>query len=514
MLDSAVQGPVQPPEGGAQVPVDLGQLGPELVALDTRQGAQGALDLGQPAHQLRQPRGHGTQFGASGHTGTIFYLMASRAKPAPTLKQLDLRSTTGDLRRLLPAPEVVADESAAEAVRLILEEVKSGGDEAVRAITERFDRVRIDELRVSPDAVKAALEEIPLELRTALEAAHDNITDYHRTQLHPDTTHFRDGIKIRELKRPVSRAGLYVPGGRAPLASTVLMTAVPARVAGVDQLAMCSPPCADGSPAKPVLAAAAIAGVDEVYRIGGAQAVAAMAYGTETMKPVDVIVGPGNRYVAIAERMVAGEGAVGVPSAFTGPSEVAVIADDSTNATFAAIDLIVQAEHGPDGLSYLITWSEDVASRVNEEVTRLTAESPRRNEIEETFKKGGFSVLVDDADHAMQVANVVAPEHLEIMTADPERLVAKVKAAGAVFLGQWAPASLGDYAAGPNHVLPTARSARFGGALGVDDFLRPIHVVEVDKNGLEQLAPVVEAMARSEGLAAHEESVRLRLRDK
>ena len=440
--------------------------------------------------------------------------MASRARPSPTLTTLDLRGKKGDLRRYLPAPEVVADEAATETVRNVLDEVKNGGDAAVRAATERFDWVRIDELRVPPDNIKASLEQIPPELRTALETAHDNITDYHRTQLTPEITHVRQGIRVRELKRPVDRAGLYVPGGRAPLSSSVLMTAVPARVAGVAQLAMCSPPGADGLPAKAVLAAAAIAGVDEVYRIGGAQAVAAMAYGTESVPAVDVIVGPGNRYVAIAERMVAGEGAVGVPSAFTGPSEVAVVADDSTDPTFAAIDLILQAEHGPDGLAYLITWSAQAATQIEKEVARLTAASPRRKEIEATLRRGGFAVLVDDPEQAMQVANALAPEHLEIMSSDPERLVPKVRAAGAVFLGPWTPASLGDYAAGPNHVLPTARSARFGGALGVADFLRPIHVVEVDRDGLEQLAPVVEAIATSEGLAAHADSVRLRLRNK
>jgi histidinol dehydrogenase len=225
---------------------------------------------------------------------------------------------------------------------------------------------------------------------------------------------------------------------------------------------------------------------------------------------VDVIVGPGNRYVAIAERLVAGEGAVGVPSAFTGPSEVAVIADDNTNPSYAAVDLVVQAEHGPDGLAYLITWSEAAASAIESEVARLTAASPRRAEIESTLARGGYTVLVDGPDEAMDAANNIAAEHLQIMCADPESLVPRIRAAGAVFLGPWAPASTGDYAAGPNHVLPTARSARFGSALRVDDFLRHIHVVDSTREGLQMLAPTVEAMARSEGLAAHADSVRIR----
>ncbi len=435
------------------------------------------------------------------------------AAPAPAdglLTTIDLRGHTGDPRRALPAPGIVDDGEAAVAVRAILADVRERGDAALRDTTERFDRVRIDAIRVPPGEVRAALGQIPGELRAALEAAHDNIVDYHRSQLHPDSRYERDGVVIRELRKPVDRAGLYVPGGRAPLASTVLMTAAAARVAGVGQLAMCSPPGPDGTLAPAILAAAAIAGVDEVYRVGGAQAVAALAYGTESVPAVDVIVGPGNRYVAIAERLVAGEGAVGVPSAFTGPSEVAVVADGTTDATFAAVDLVVQAEHGPDGLAYLITWSDEAAARIGAEVERITRESPRRAEIEATLERGGYTVLVEGPEQAMAVANAVAAEHLELMTADPEALVPRLTTAGAVFLGPWAPASAGDYAAGPNHVLPTARSARFGSALRVDDFCKFIHVVDVDRRGLDRLAPAVEAMAESEGLAAHADSVRYR----
>ena len=426
------------------------------------------------------------------------------------LRRIDLRGATGDLRSLLPAPVIVDDDQAAAAVRAILAEVRAGGDEALRAATERFDRVRIDDVRVPPEEVKAALDVIDPSLRAALEAAHDNIVDYHRSQLHPDTSYERDGVVIREFRRPVDRAGCYVPGGRAPLASTVLMTAAPARVAGVGQVVVCSPPGPDGRLAPSILAAAAIAGVDEVYRVGGAQAVAAMAYGTESVPAVDVIVGPGNRYVAIAERLVAGEGAVGVPSAFTGPSEVAVVADDTTDATFAAVDLVVQAEHGPDGLAYLITWSEPAAAAIGAEVDRITSTSPRRAEVEATLARGGYCVIVDGPEQAMAVANAVAAEHLEIMNSDPEALVPLIRSAGAVFLGPWAPASAGDYAAGPNHVLPTARSARFGSALRVADFCKFIHVVDVDRRGLDRLAPHVVALAESEGLAAHADSVRLR----
>lgn len=425
------------------------------------------------------------------------------------LTPIDLRGATGDLRKLLPELDLTED-GPTSSVREILGMVKAGGDAALRDVTERFDGTRIDDLRVDPSEVRAALELIPGDLREALEVAHANIVDYHREQLRPDIRHEKDGIVVREVRRPVDRAGLYVPGGRAPLASTVLMTAGPARVAGVGSVAMCSPPGVDGSLAPAILAAAAIAGVDEVYRVGGAQAIAAMAYGTKSIPAVDVIVGPGNRYVAIAERLVAGEGAVGVPSAFTGPSEVAVVADESTPPEYAAVDLVVQAEHGPDGLAYLITWSTGAAQRIASEVERLVAESPRREEVESTLSSGGYLVLVDGPEQAMAVANAVAAEHLELLNEDPESLVPLVRNAGAVFLGPWAPASVGDYAAGPNHVLPTARSARFGSALRVDDFCKFVHLVDVERDALDRLAPHVAAIARSEGLSAHAESVLIR----
>jgi histidinol dehydrogenase len=434
---------------------------------------------------------------------------SSRPRLSP-LRGIDLRGRSGPLTSLLPGPEIVEDRAAAEAVRAILAEVRADGDAGLRAATQRFDGVRIDDIRVPDDEVKGALDQVPAELRRALELAHDNIADYHGSQARPDARYERDGVVIRELRRPVDRAGCYVPGGRAPLASTVLMTAVPARVAGVDRVAVCSPPGPDGRLAPSILAAAAIAGVDEVYRVGGAQAIAALAYGTESVPAVDVIVGPGNRYVALAERLVAAEGVVGVPSAFTGPSEVAVVADETTDAVCAAVDLVVQAEHGPDGLAYLITWSEEAAARIGAEVGRMAEASPRRREVEATLARGGYAVLVDGPEQAMEVANAIAAEHLELMCADPEDLVGMVRCAGAVFVGRLAPASAGDYAAGPNHVLPTARSARFGSALRVDDFCKHIHVVDIDERGFDRLAPAVEVLARSEGLSAHADSIRVR----
>lgn len=431
---------------------------------------------------------------------------------ARLLTRLDLRGAAGDLRTLLPAPNLTG-EGPVQTVREVLAAVESGGDAAVAELTQRFDGVRPASLRVPRKDVEAALDEIPGELRQALREAARAIRDFHEAErgAHHGFEHTgADGIVTREILVPVGRAGCYAPGGRAPLASSVLMTAIPARVAGVGQVAVCSPPGPDARVAAPVLAAAAIAGVDEVYAVGGAQAIAAMAYGTQTVEAVDVIVGPGNLYVATAQRLVAEAGAVGVPSAFAGPSEVVVVADGSAPADYAALDLVVQAEHGPDGLAWLVCWSEDVAEAVEKAVERFVAESPRRREVTATLEQGGWSVLVDGPEHAMAVCNVVAPEHLELITVSPEQLVPLVRSAGAVFCGPWAPASVGDYMAGPSHVLPTARSARFSSALGTLDFLKRIHVVGLDEAALGRVAPHVAAIAGAEGLAAHAGSVLMR----
>ncbi|HEX2040254.1 MAG TPA: histidinol dehydrogenase [Acidimicrobiales bacterium] len=426
------------------------------------------------------------------------------------LKRLDLRGVVvGDLRASLPRPEA-AKEPPVAAVQAILADVRSRGDAAVRECTERFDGVALDDFRVPQAELDDALAAVPPLLREALEAARASILAYHREQLHEPVAYEREGVQVRERRVPVDRAGLYVPGGRALYPSTVLMTAIPARVAGVPEVVLCVPPGPDGTVAAPTLAAAALAGVDEVYRIGGAQAIAAMAYGTESVRPVDVIVGPGNVYVSVAKREVANEGVVGVPSAFAGPSEVVVVADDTAPVAFAAVDVVVQAEHGPDGLAWLVTWSDAVADAVAAAVERIVEASPRRKEIEATLSDGGYVVVVDGPEQAMDVANAIAPEHLELMVADPEALLPLVRHAGAVFTGMYAPASVGDYLAGPSHVLPTYGSARFAGALRVDDFCKYVHVVSLDEQTLARVAPHVAAIAEAEGLAAHAESVRLR----
>jgi histidinol dehydrogenase len=428
------------------------------------------------------------------------------------LRRLDVRGFTGNrtqLREALPRP---ADEQerSAETVAAIIAEVRAKGDSALRSFTEEFDHVRLDELRVPTSEIEAAAARIPKALRDALDVAHTRILAYHAHEAgHGGPHRFEsDGITVTHLIRPVARAGCYAPGGRARYPSTVLMCVAPARVAGVGEVVLCVPPGPDGTIDDATLAAAAVAGVDEVYRVGGAQAIAAMAYGTESIEPVDVIVGPGNRYVAEAKRQVSG--VVGVASAFAGPSEVVVIAGPDTSAELAAVDLVVQAEHGPDGLAWLITWSEAVAEAVTAHVDSMVAASPRRADLEATLQAGGYAVVVDGPEQAMAIANIVAPEHLEILTDDAESWLPEVESAGAVFLGVLSPASMGDYLAGPNHVLPTNRTARFASALRVDDFRRHIHAVSISEEGLVELGPAVVTLAETEGLPAHADSVRLR----
>lgn len=424
------------------------------------------------------------------------------------LNRLDLRAVDGDLVAHLPRPKV-AGEGPVAAVRSILSAVKSEGDAALLRFTSEFDGVECDSVRVPHDEVLASLERVPVEVREALRTAAGRIDAFHRTQLHGETT-YDDGGSIRSYSVPVDRVGCYVPGGRAAYPSTVLMTAIPAKVAGVPSVIVCVPPDrATGRITDVTLAACAVAGVDEVYAVGGAQAVAAMAYGTESIAKVDVICGPGNKYVAIAKREVAES--TGIASAFAGPSEIVVVADESAPASFAAVDVVVQAEHGPDGLAWLITWDEAVADAVSAEVARITNESPRRDEIMSTLAVAGYAVLCRDAEQALEVANAIAPEHLQLMTADPEALVPLVRNAGAIFCGPWSPASMGDYAAGPSHVLPTDGTARFSSALTVADFQKHHHVITFSPAESAALAPVVETLATAEGLSAHALSARMRI---
>jgi histidinol dehydrogenase len=421
------------------------------------------------------------------------------------LTRLDLRGGAPDFDVILPPPPS-ADDVGGE-VRAIVTEVRARGDAALRELTERFDGWEGDDLRVPRAALQDALDATAPSVRAALEHARDAISAYHEAQLHESPRVDRVGMELREVVRAVDRAGIYVPGGRAAYPSTVLMTAVPAQLAGVPELVMCTPAGSDGEVAAPTLAAAALVGIDEVYRVGGAQAIAALAFGTDTIRAVDVIVGPGNAYVAAAKRMV--NGVVGI-DAFAGPSEVVVVADSTAPAALIAADLLAQAEHGPGGTAVVITWEPTVADAVDAAVGELVHDTARRTDIEATLRAGGRIVVVDGPGEAMAAVNTIAPEHLELITANADELVPLVRNAGAVFVGPWAPAAIGDYIAGVNHVLPTARTARFASALRVDTFRKHIHVVRMTREGFDAVADDVQALAAVEGLPAHARSVALR----
>lgn len=426
------------------------------------------------------------------------------------LSRLDLRGPDADPRVALAAASHAVDEPV-DIVRRIIGDVRTRGDVALRELTARFDGCEIEELRVPVADLNAALDATDPGLRAALELAAERIRGYHEAQAAAQgpVAFDADGIAVEELLRPVDRAGLYVPGGRATYPSSVLMTAIPALVAGVPEIALCVPPDADGRIPAVTLAAAALAGLDEVYRVGGAQAIAALAYGTESIPAVDVIVGPGNVFVSLAKREVAGAGVVGIESP-AGPSELVVVADQHAPPQLVAADLAAQAEHGPGGTAVVVTWIESVVDRIDQALAGIVAEAPRRDEMEATLDGGGRAVLVRDVLHAMEVVNWIAPEHLELVTEDPDALLPLVRNAGAVFLGPYAPTALGDYVAGANHVLPTGRSARFASALRVDDFRKHVHVVRATPEGSARLSRAAAVIARAEGLDAHAHSLDLR----
>jgi histidinol dehydrogenase len=420
------------------------------------------------------------------------------------LTRSDLRGVADFASGLAPPPD---DPGPVEAVREVIAAVRAGGDTALRELTERFDGVQIDDVRVPPSALTAALADLPQEVRRALDYAHGEITAYHAAQRTDGFTVERHGIRLTERVLPVDRAGCYVPGGRATYPSSVLMTTVPARIAGVREIVLCTPPGPAGTVPPVTLAAAALAGVDEVYRIGGAQAIAAMAYGTESVPAVDVIAGPGNVFVALAKREVAG--AVGIDG-FAGPSEVVIVADATIDPLWIAADLLAQAEHGPGGASILVTWEDAVADAVDQAIEKLLADGPVRTELEATLATTGRTVLVDDAIAACNAVDVLAPEHLELACLDAAGLVDQIHNAGAIFVGPYAPAALGDYLAGVNHVLPTARTARFASALRVDTFCKHSHVVEVDGPAFSRVATSIATLAEVEGLAGHARSAMIR----
>jgi histidinol dehydrogenase len=416
------------------------------------------------------------------------------------LRRLSTRDRGFEARlKALTRYDAAQDPAVQKAVRTILADVRRRGDAAVRAYTKKFDGVLPKQYAVSEKFVDA----IPAAQLQALRAAHERIRAFHERQLQKswDFTD-ADGTRLGQQVSALDRVGLYVPGGKAAYPSSVLMNAVPAKVAGVRELVMASP-----NPNPLVLAAAALAGVDRVLGIGGAQAIGALAYGTKSIARVDKIVGPGNAYVAEAKRQVFGE--VGIDMV-AGPSEILVIADGSAPPEWVAMDLFSQAEHDESAQAILLSPDENYLDVVAVAIGRLIGEMPRRKVIEASLKARGALILTRDLEEACAVANRIAPEHLELAVQDPEKISPLVKTAGAIFLGRWSSEAIGDYCAGPNHVLPTAGTARFSSPLGVYDFQKRTSVIGVSKQGAQKLGRVAVTLAEGEGLSAHARAAQMR----
>ena len=427
------------------------------------------------------------------------------------LHRIDLRGRAADARTALPRTALDVD-TALAAVRPICESVRTTGSAGVVEATARFDRVDLNALRVTPDALTSALAGLDPAVRRALEEAASRTRRVHEAQRRRDVTvEVAEGLTVTERYVPVQRVGLYVPGGRVAYPSSVVMNVVPAQVAGVASIAVTSPPQAwnNGLPHPSILAACALLGIDEVFSVGGAQAVAMLAYGTEECRPVDLVTGPGNVYVTAAKRLL--QGVVRIDSE-NGPTEVAILADDTAEPAHLAADLIAQAEHDPLAACLLVTPSADLIDAVDVALDKQVELTHHRDRVTEALTRQSALVLVDDIDAALTVVDIWAAEHLEVVCRDARSVAARVRNAGAVFVGAYSPVSLGDYLAGSNHVLPTGGTARHSGGLSVQTFLRGIHVVEATREALSAAAPHIEALGGAEDLLAHVEAVAVRVR--
>ncbi|MEE9446630.1 MAG: histidinol dehydrogenase [Arenicellales bacterium] len=403
------------------------------------------------------------------------------------------------------------DREVEKVVRNIIDRIRSEGDVALLEYTERFDQLSLDSasaLEIKAPALRAAYESLAPDIQNALAEAADRIRDYHDQEVSQSWAMTEpDGTRLGQIIRPLDSVGVYVPGGKAAYPSSVLMTVIPAKVAGVEEIIMVVPtPNGEVNPA--VLAAAHIVGVDRVFSIGGAQAVAALAYGTDTIPSVDKIVGPGNIYVATAKRMVFGK--VGIDM-IAGPSEVAIIADDSANADWAAMDLFAQAEHDELAQSILMTHSQAFADKVLLAIDRLLPEMERKAIIEKALKGYGAIIVTESWQASVEVSNRIAPEHLELMLDNVDEVIPFIRHAGAIFAGQYSAESLGDYCAGPNHVLPTAGTARFSSPLGVYDYQKRSSLIQASKEGADKIARIASTLARCEGLTGHARSAEYRI---
>ncbi len=393
-------------------------------------------------------------------------------------------------------------------VREIIADVRARGDHALLELSRRFDSSELTGIEVTADAWNKAEDQIPQELKKAITMASENIASFHEKQKKTSWLDSQPDKVLGQIVRPLDRVGVYVPGGTASYPSTVLMTVIPAFVAGVREIVLCTPARKDGTVHPLVLFAAKVSGVSRIVTVGGAQAVAAMAFGTETVPSVDKIVGPGNLYVNIAKKLLWGVVDIDM---LAGPSEVCVVADDGANPRFAALDMLTQAEHDTDSAAYLITPSLELAYAIQAEIELQLQSLPRREILREALESSGVIIVTESMDQAYELANLAAPEHLALMVRDPLAALGKIKNAGAVLMGDYSPQSLGDYMAGPSHTLPTSGTARFASPLNVDTFLKKSSFIYYTKDALAELASPITAFARAEGFEAHAAAVEARL---
>ncbi len=417
---------------------------------------------------------------------------------------------SGNIDKELIRPDVVTDHEVVEVVRAVIEDVTVRGDRALIEYTAKFDRVELreEELSVSVTERDSARDKVPEKIIQSLKLAADRIRKYHQNQLPKSWTIKEEGAMMGQIARPIGRVGLYVPGGLANYPSSVLMNAIPAQIAGVPEMILCVPPAGNGKVSKYTLAAASILGIDKIYKVGGAQAIAAMAFGTDIIKRVDKIAGPGNIYVATAKKLVVGTVDIDM---IAGPTEIVIIADKQAKVPFIAADMIAQAEHDSQATSILITDSSPLAEQVNEALEGQLGSAARLDIARSALNERGRIYVVDDLRVAFEFVNRFAPEHLEIMTVNAHECLSEVKNAGAIFLGNYSPEALGDYIAGSNHVLPTGSTARFYSPLGVYDFVKWSSFLSFSKEAMARISADAMLLSDIEGLEGHGRSIKIRL---
>lgn len=425
------------------------------------------------------------------------------------MKIIELNQIEAGSRDKLITRSQLGVKGVLDTVSEIIGDVCHRKDQSLLELSEKFDKVKLETLKVPKKTIQNSTQHVDEKLLIALNQAAKNIEKFHRAQIPPEwICNVEEGVSAGQIVRPIETVGCYIPGGRAVYLSTILMTIIPAKIAGVKRIICCTPPGKNGKVQDEILAAAKLAGADEIYTVGGAQAVAAMAYGTETIPKVDKIVGPGNIFVTTAKKMVYGDVDIDFPA---GPSEVLIIADEEANPKYVAIDLMAQAEHDPDAACILVTTSKDLAEEVNKITEEEVKCAPRDDIIAESLEKYGLILVTETLEEATDFSNQYAPEHLIIMTQHPEEVLENIENAGSIFLGDITPVAAGDYGSGTNHVLPTSGCARFTGGLSTESYLKKPTVQRLTEEGLENLGDMVITLAEYEGLYSHAESFRKRM---